>query len=125
MPVNRADAFEDMPLERQLAWFEPEDQVERAGETVARAVAMMHRDPVRHARPRDAVARDVDAVDPAGHDHHRVALAGALLRGGEPVVLRPGHISPLHLEAILGRRPAIETAVGALERLADRPTEGS
>jgi L-threonylcarbamoyladenylate synthase len=32
---------------------------------------------------------------------------------GEPVVLRPGHISPLHLEAILGRRPAIETAVGA------------
>jgi L-threonylcarbamoyladenylate synthase len=32
---------------------------------------------------------------------------------GEPVVLRPGHISPQHLEAILGRRPAIETAVGA------------
>ncbi|UCV28992.1 L-threonylcarbamoyladenylate synthase [Ferribacterium limneticum] len=32
---------------------------------------------------------------------------------GEPVVLRPGHISPLHLEAIVGRRPAIETAVGA------------
>jgi L-threonylcarbamoyladenylate synthase len=32
---------------------------------------------------------------------------------GEPVVLRPGHILPLHLEAILGRRPAIETAVGA------------
>lgn len=32
---------------------------------------------------------------------------------GEPVVLRPGHISPLHLEAILGRRPAIETAAGA------------
>lgn len=32
---------------------------------------------------------------------------------GEPVVLRPGHISPLHLEAVLGRRPAVETAVGA------------
>lgn len=32
---------------------------------------------------------------------------------GQPVVLRPGHISPLHLEAILGARPAIETAVGA------------
>ena len=32
---------------------------------------------------------------------------------GEPVVLRPGHISPLHLEAVLGRQPAIETASGA------------
>ena len=32
---------------------------------------------------------------------------------GEPVVLRPGHISPLHLEAVLGRQPAIETAQGA------------
>lgn len=32
---------------------------------------------------------------------------------GEPVVLRPGHISPLHLEAVLGHRPAIETAKGA------------
>ncbi len=32
---------------------------------------------------------------------------------GEPVVLRPGHISPLHLEAIVGRRPAIATAAGA------------
>ena len=32
---------------------------------------------------------------------------------GEPVVLRPGHISPRHLEAVLGRRPAIETADGA------------
>ena len=32
---------------------------------------------------------------------------------GEPVVLRPGHISPLHLEAVLGRLPAIETAHGA------------
>lgn len=32
---------------------------------------------------------------------------------GQPVVLRPGHISPLHLEAILGARLAIETAVGA------------
>jgi len=31
----------------------------------------------------------------------------------EPVVLRPGHISPLHLEAVLGRQPAIETSVGA------------
>ncbi|HEX6734034.1 MAG TPA: Sua5 family C-terminal domain-containing protein, partial [Azonexus sp.] len=30
-----------------------------------------------------------------------------------PVVLRPGHISPLHLEAVLGRQPAIETAAGA------------
>ena len=32
---------------------------------------------------------------------------------GEPVVLRPGHISPLHLEAVLGRLPDIATAVGA------------
>lgn len=32
---------------------------------------------------------------------------------GEPVVLRPGHISPQHLEAILGRSPAIATAQGA------------
>ncbi|WP_306606468.1 L-threonylcarbamoyladenylate synthase [Azonexus sp.] len=32
---------------------------------------------------------------------------------GAPVVLRPGHISPLHLEAVLGHRPAIETAKGA------------
>ncbi len=32
---------------------------------------------------------------------------------GEPVVLRPGHISPQHLEAILGRCPKIETAQGA------------
>ncbi len=32
---------------------------------------------------------------------------------GQPVVLRPGHISPLHLEAVLGRQPAIETAAGA------------
>jgi L-threonylcarbamoyladenylate synthase len=32
---------------------------------------------------------------------------------GEPVVLRPGHISPLHLAAILGRAPAIAAAVGA------------
>ena len=32
---------------------------------------------------------------------------------GEPVVLRPGHIAPAHLEAVLGRRPAIETASGA------------
>lgn len=31
----------------------------------------------------------------------------------EAVVLRPGHISPLHLEAVLGRQPAIETAKGA------------
>ena len=31
----------------------------------------------------------------------------------EPVVLRPGHIAPAHLEAVLGRRPAIETASGA------------
>jgi L-threonylcarbamoyladenylate synthase len=32
---------------------------------------------------------------------------------GEPVVLRPGHISPLHLEAILGHAPAIAAAAGA------------
>ncbi|NJD25921.1 MAG: threonylcarbamoyl-AMP synthase [Betaproteobacteria bacterium] len=32
---------------------------------------------------------------------------------GEAVVLRPGHIAPEHLEAILGCRPAIETAAGA------------
>jgi len=32
---------------------------------------------------------------------------------GEAVVLRPGHISPAHLEAVLGRRPTIETAAGA------------
>ena len=32
---------------------------------------------------------------------------------GEPVVLRPGHISPLHLEAVLGRLPEIETSSGA------------
>lgn len=32
---------------------------------------------------------------------------------GEPVVLRPGHISPAHLETVLGRPPAIETAAGA------------
>ncbi len=32
---------------------------------------------------------------------------------GDPVVLRPGHISPLHLEAVLGRLPDIATAVGA------------
>jgi len=31
----------------------------------------------------------------------------------DPVVLRPGHIAPAHLEAVLGLRPAIETAVGA------------
>ncbi len=31
----------------------------------------------------------------------------------EPVVLRPGHIAPAHLEAVLGRQPAIETASGA------------
>jgi L-threonylcarbamoyladenylate synthase len=31
----------------------------------------------------------------------------------EPVVLRPGHIAPSHLEAVLGRMPAIETAQGA------------
>ncbi|MCG2576250.1 threonylcarbamoyl-AMP synthase [Dechloromonas sp. XY25] len=32
---------------------------------------------------------------------------------GEPVILRPGHISPVHLEAVLGRQPAVETAAGA------------
>ena len=32
---------------------------------------------------------------------------------GEPVILRPGHISPVHLEAVLGRQPVVETAVGA------------
>ncbi len=32
---------------------------------------------------------------------------------GEPVVLRPGHISPLHLAAVLGRQPEIATAQGA------------
>lgn len=32
----------------------------------------------------------------------------------QPAVLRPGHISPLHLAAVLGRQPAIETAHGAL-----------
>ena len=32
---------------------------------------------------------------------------------GEPVILRPGHISPAHLEAVFGRRPAIQTVVGA------------
>ncbi len=32
---------------------------------------------------------------------------------GEPVVLRPGHISPRHLEAVLGRLPDIETSHGA------------
>ena len=32
---------------------------------------------------------------------------------GEPVVLRPGHIAPAHLEAVLGRCPAIETATCA------------
>jgi len=32
---------------------------------------------------------------------------------GEPVVLRPGHIAPAHLEAVLGCRPLIETADGA------------
>jgi L-threonylcarbamoyladenylate synthase len=32
---------------------------------------------------------------------------------GQPVVLRPGHISPAHLEAVLGYQPVIETAVGA------------
>lgn len=31
----------------------------------------------------------------------------------EPVVLRPGHIAPAHLQAVLGRLPAIETAEGA------------
>lgn len=32
---------------------------------------------------------------------------------GEPVVLRPGHISPAHLAAVFGRLPEIQTAVGA------------
>lgn len=32
---------------------------------------------------------------------------------GAPVVLRPGHITPAHLETALGFRPAIETAAGA------------
>jgi L-threonylcarbamoyladenylate synthase len=32
---------------------------------------------------------------------------------GEPVVLRPGHISPSHLEAVLGRLPDIQSAGGA------------
>jgi L-threonylcarbamoyladenylate synthase len=32
---------------------------------------------------------------------------------GEPVVLRPGHISPEHLGAVFGRQPRIETAAGA------------
>lgn len=32
---------------------------------------------------------------------------------GEPVVLRPGHIAPEHLAAVLGHCPAIETASGA------------
>lgn len=32
---------------------------------------------------------------------------------GEAVILRPGHIAPEHLEAVLGRRPEIETAAGA------------
>jgi L-threonylcarbamoyladenylate synthase len=32
---------------------------------------------------------------------------------GEPVVLRPGHIAPAHLEAVLGHCPAIATAQGA------------
>ncbi|MBU3697796.1 L-threonylcarbamoyladenylate synthase [Dechloromonas sp.] len=32
---------------------------------------------------------------------------------GEPVVLRPGHILPVHLEAVFGRVPAIITAAGA------------
>ena len=33
--------------------------------------------------------------------------------GDEPVVLRPGHISPAHLEAVFGRRLPIQTAAGA------------
>jgi len=33
--------------------------------------------------------------------------------GDEPVVLRPGHISPAHLEAVFGRRLPILTAAGA------------
>ena len=32
---------------------------------------------------------------------------------GEPVVLRPGHVSPAHLEAVFGRQLLIETADGA------------
>jgi len=32
---------------------------------------------------------------------------------GEPVVLRPGHISPAHLAAVLGRQPEIATSKGA------------
>jgi L-threonylcarbamoyladenylate synthase len=32
---------------------------------------------------------------------------------GDPVVLRPGHIAPAHLEAVLGRLPAIQSATGA------------
>jgi L-threonylcarbamoyladenylate synthase len=32
---------------------------------------------------------------------------------GEPVVLRPGHISPQHLAAVLGRPPVIATGEGA------------
>lgn len=32
---------------------------------------------------------------------------------GEPVVLRPGHIAPAHLAAVLGSLPLIETASGA------------
>jgi len=31
----------------------------------------------------------------------------------EPVVLRPGHISPVHLAAVLGRQPEIATSKGA------------
>ena len=33
--------------------------------------------------------------------------------GDEPVVLRPGHISPAHLEAVFGRRLPLLTAAGA------------
>jgi len=32
---------------------------------------------------------------------------------GEPVILRPGHVSPAHLEAVFGRQLLIETAGGA------------
>jgi L-threonylcarbamoyladenylate synthase len=32
---------------------------------------------------------------------------------GQPVVLRPGHISPAHLAAVFGSQPQIETAAGA------------
>jgi len=32
---------------------------------------------------------------------------------GQPVVLRPGHISPAHLAAVLGQPPRIETSQGA------------